>query len=101
MNPPWIFSALYKVVGPFIDENTKRKFVFIKGDATLPSNQKMLESHFVSETLERFSAGIDQDEFDSSIYVKEDLHYTYNEGRRGSGCIEEFRTSCSISYSSN
>ncbi len=88
-------------MGPFIDEDTKRKFVFIKGDPTLPSNQNMLERHFVVETLEQFSVGIEQDEFDSSVYVKEELHYTYKEDRRGSICIEEFSTSCLISYSSN
>ncbi len=80
---------------PFIDEDTKRKFEFIKGNPALPSNQKMLERHFIVETLEQFSSGIEQDEFDSAVYVREELHYTYKEDL-SSICIEEFRTSCSI-----
>ncbi len=76
-------------MSPFIDEDTKRKFVFIKGDPALPPNQKTLESHFVVETLEQFSAGIEQDGFNSSVYVQEELHYTYNEDRRDSFYLEE------------
>ncbi len=95
MNPPWVFSTFYKIIYPFIDEDTKRKLVFIKGDPALPSNQKMLERHFIVETLEQFSSGIEQDGFDSAVYIREELHYAYKEDL-SSICIEQFRTSCTI-----
>ncbi len=82
-------------MGPFIDDDTKRKFVFVKGNPTLPSNQELLERHFIFETLERFSVGIEQDEFDSTVYMREELHYTYKEEDIGSStttCVEKYTT---------
>lgn len=46
INAPWLFNGVWSVLSPFMDEKTRQKVVFVKGDASDGTMRKALAPYF-------------------------------------------------------
>ncbi|CAN0148035.1 unnamed protein product, partial [Hapterophycus canaliculatus] len=52
VSPPFVFKGFWKVIYPFIDKDTKEKFVFVSGSAKSAPAQAILSKDFDMDELE-------------------------------------------------
>lgn len=71
LRPPWIFSATFSLVSPFIDPVTAQKIVMLRTSES-EMTARLLEDIDI-ENLEADFGGIDNREFDSSRYLSSEL----------------------------
>jgi hypothetical protein len=68
VNPPWVFSAFWKIVSPFLDPVTSNKIVFVKNKT---KDAALILEQVESDQLEKDFGGSNEFKFDYALW-KED-----------------------------
>jgi hypothetical protein len=77
MRPPWIFSAFWNAIYPFIDPVTKSKVVMLGFD--IDEIRNALEKDIDLEVLDDSLGGYDKRPFDHKLFLKEEnFHLDFN-----------------------
>ncbi|CAM9969298.1 unnamed protein product [Scytosiphon promiscuus] len=73
-----------QVIYPFIDKDTKEKFVFVSGNAKSTAAQAILSKNFDMDELEEAFGGQYTTKFDSAVYLGAPIDQDFREALAGS-----------------
>eukprot|EP01133_Synstelium_polycarpum_P010315 gene10315-12027_t len=68
IDPPYVFNIFWNLIIPFVNKNTAKKVVFVKGDK---AKQKILLQHFAPEQLEACFGGSSDFTFNRAFWTQE------------------------------
>eukprot|EP00904_Undaria_pinnatifida_P011952 jgi/Undpi1/7888/HiC_scaffold_24.g10360.m1 len=70
VSPPFVFRSFWKVIYPFIDNDTKGKFCFVPGSSKGDAAQAEFAKNFDLDQLEESFGGNYKTKFDSALYMR-------------------------------
>ncbi|EFA76292.1 cellular retinaldehyde-binding/triple function domain-containing protein [Heterostelium album PN500] len=70
VDPPMIFNILYNAIMPFVNPNTAKKIVFVKGEK---AKLKTMHEHFDIEHIERPHTGTSEFEYDHMTFWRNEI----------------------------
>ena len=69
VNPPWIFSAFWKIISPLLDPITAKKIIFVKNKKN--ENLKIILDHISADQLEEDFGGSNPFKYDHNVWLQQ------------------------------